>query len=452
MNNNFFDYIVYFAFENSIKCNDRYTNSLRKIHDYRVKITDLIKDNMDSIIKYQSEAVISILEDFVISNEEMSEDDEKELFEQFIKNNPKFNISGDYIILNSDVLYEDVAEVRYAIQSDSIRSAISLIFKYACDFDAYKALGCTKILDDVKKIVNVESCIENNLNVTDDMSKFIIDVGNYYVKGRLIGIANMPFHKINEYYTCISKLSGMDNIDEKLTSLLLLPETMNSELLLKHPYIDDELCNIFQQSIFSDCKLCYASLLDYFDTVWDYVYKDDAEDGINSAIEDYVPDIDENDEYFVKTNDNDLDDVSLYFYLSFIDILDNHYVDNGDNIKKRLLYALYHLDHRFNNNRYLFDKIECLDIDCESYEIEDYSDFYIMSSLFMKDILDGNIDKLTIRKILFISNYYNLTMDDRILDMIDQNNDFGRVIYNYLIKCDYDELVSNVKKKVKEKD
>ena len=113
-----------------------------------------------------------------------------------------------------------------------------------------------------------------------------------------------------------------------------------------------------------------------------------------------------------------------------------------NNSKNRLLYLLDNygdnlfIKENFNNS---YKNISMEDINYN----DDLYDFYTLSRLFLVDILEGWIDdELTIKKLLFISTYYNLTKDIRIEKIIEKYRitELGEKISKIILNGDYSFL------------
>ena len=96
-----------------------------------------------------------------------------------------------------------------------------------------------------------------------------------------------------------------------------------------------------------------------------------------------------------------------------------------DTSKRRLLYALNELRLVLYNNETFQAELSKISLDWIDIE-NSFHDFYIMSRLFLIDILENSInDENTLRKLLFIKTYYNLTKDKRIKDLIERYSNRG---------------------------
>ena len=461
MNKGYFYNIIFLAFENLIKCENKYEVDIDTLSDYRKVITKRIKDNLDYWSKRKSGTVKNLLLDFIKINETMTKEKEKETLSLFLtKNHKLFGRKGNIIYLKKEVPYEDIAEVRYLTKNESIRDLLNSIYKEGTSFEAYESLKTLSIVNDVKKIIGVEKVIEETYINPLEETNTLKSVGNFYVRGKFLIIATKPLYVIDEYYKNIKEYSMSDNLDICAVDKLLSEKVKNSEpLYINNPYIYDELSNIFQTAIFSDSELHYKSLIYYFDNVWDYVYKDDMED--EEELDSYLP-AGEEDTYDFTQEERDSDKVNLFFYINYFLKL-NYYNKQKkstdiETTRKRLLYALNHFDSNLDNNTHLQEKYEELTEELSYYERDDYKDFYIMSILFLKDMFYGNIDELSLKKAIFISCYYDLTEDHRIKKLIENNKKINKKnyknIYDAVMNRNYEALsienINKIKQKKKE--
>ena len=81
-----------------------------------------------------------------------------------------------------------------------------------------------------------------------------------------------------------------------------------------------------------------------------------------------------------------------------------------------------------------------------------------MSMLFLKDMFYGNIDEFSLKKAIFISCYYDLTHDFRIIKLIDNSVKSGKlrfkVIADAVLNHNFQALskdnIDKIKRKLKE--
>ena len=466
MDNDYYNYIYYFAFENLVKCEDKYEISLDDIEKFRCNIVRAIKEKIDHYSSHRPDAVREKLEDFVVFHEWISEDEQEACLKRFLRENPFYGVKDNKMFLKEQIPYEDIAEKRYMVEDPIERSVISSLFTEASSFESLMALGTTSIFDDVMKIIKAEKCVEETYLEPMEDVQCIKDVGNYFVRSKFIIIASKPSHVINEYYTNMKEFARRYNLDDRIGEQLLSDKTRTTEnIYLDNPYIDDELSNIFQSAIFSDSKQYCNSLMYYFDEVWDYVYKDDMEDGLNIGnmdYDDYLPDAEDEIDYRTTQEEVDPDKINLYFYMNYLARLDYYNSNNPSNelsgTRNRLLYALNHYDSDISNNKHFYNKFNELTEELSYCNRDEYKDFYIMSMLFLKDMLDGNIDEFSLKKAIFISCYYDLTQDYRIKKLIDNSVKSGKLMFkaisDAIINHNYEALSKNnidkIKKKTKE--
>ena len=465
MKNDYYNFIYYFAFENLIKCEGKYEISLDDIEKFRCQIVKSIKEKIDYYSSHRLEKVREKLEDFVVTHEWISEEDKKSYLEKFLEENPMYEVKDNKMYLKTNVPYEDVVEKRYMIEDEVDRNVVSALLKEATSFEALMALGTTSIFDDVMKIIKVEKCVEETFLKPMKEFETIKNIGDYFVRSKFLIIASRPFHEVNEYYTNMQEFARRYDLDEKIGVRLLSDKTRATEnLYLDNPYIDDELSNIFQSAIFGDSKQYCNSLMYYFDEVWDYIYKDDMEDGLNvdTDYDDYMPDSPDEIDYRTTQEELDPDKINLYFYMNYLARLDyyisNNYSSDLVDTKNRLLYALNHLDSNISNTEHFKNKYMELEEELSYCDREDYKDFYIMSMLFLKDMFHGNIDKFSLKKAIFISCYYDLTHDYRIKKLIDNSVKSGKLMFKVIedavLNHNYQVLskdnIEKIKKKTKE--
>lgn len=78
-----------------------------------------------------------------------------------------------------------------------------------------------------------------------------------------------------------------------------------------------------------------------------------------------------------------------------------------------------------------------------------------MARILLNDLLRGNIDDLALRKVIFISNYYDLTNDKKIKKRIikakNTNNIFYSSVYDAIINNNYSNFSKKSIQKIKDK-
>ena len=86
------------------------------------------------------------------------------------------------------------------------------------------------------------------------------------------------------------------------------------------------------------------------------------------------------------------------------------------------------------------------------YNEKDFYDYYVISRLFLVDILEGFIDDdKTLRKMIFVSTYYDLTKDKRIEKIINKykNTEIGEKIYDTIFSHNYIQFNTTSSQRIK---
>lgn len=229
MENDYYKYIYYFAFENLIKCEGKYEISLDDIEKFRLKIIQLVKEKIDYYCNYINDGVREKLEDFVVFNEWISIEDKEKYLKEFLSENPIYGIRDNKMYLKKKIPYEDVAEKRYIIEDEIDRNVISSLFNVASSFEALMALGTTSIFDDVIKIIKAEKGVEETFMTPIKEFKSIKNIADYFVRSKFIIIASKPFYVVNEYYTNMQEFARRYCLDERIGARLLSEKTRANE-------------------------------------------------------------------------------------------------------------------------------------------------------------------------------------------------------------------------------
>ena len=138
MSNSYYYNILFFAFENLVKCEGKYELDLDKFSDFRKVVVSRVKENYDSLTMKRSDTVKEKLKKFIIENEKMSKEDEERLLDLFLtKYKALFERKDNTIYLKKKLPYEDIAEVRYLEQRADERDVLLSIYRESISFDAY---------------------------------------------------------------------------------------------------------------------------------------------------------------------------------------------------------------------------------------------------------------------------------------------------------------------------
>lgn len=492
--NNYFEFIMYLAFQTILNYEGKQELTIEELHNYRITLWKKETDGKLSVsnqTSYQQR-----LAELLKLNLDMNNLEEQNMFAAFIQNNSDvFTYSKGIISIKPEISIDKVRDLKFAIDhnntQDDIKISGELISNCDC-LECLRVLNITKITDEIEKIVRIEKAVEDAYqNFQDLNAQNQIRIGNYLIAAQISRISKMKPDKIQQYTRVFRHMQSMpDAIGDKF--YLLSDYIQNNDEFYKgNDYIDEELRNKFQRAIFDTNVLAYKQLLEYLELLWMYQnplepieeipldeeesfeeqneyglgncdYEDEFDDEEYSpedfdleCVDDlYETELDEIEEYKLSEK------INLTFYLSFIKTLDDYQNKYGHNellarAKSRLLYTLN--SSRFNlfEEAIYQEKLSEISIDDFDYK-EHFFEFYVMSRLFLIDILEQWIDdEYTLRKLLFIQTYYDLTKDIRIKRIIDkyQKTDIGIQVKTFVLEHKkFEDLSSNklVKKLTKE--
>lgn len=484
--NNYFGFIMYLAFQTILNYEDKPKLTIEELHNYRITIWKKETDGKLSV--HNQTTYQQRLAELLKLNLNMSNIEEQNMFTIFLKNNSDiFTYSKGIISIKQGISLDKVRNLKFESDDnttkDDIKISGELISNSDC-LECLKILNITKIPDEVKKIVRVEKAVEDSYqNYQDLNAQNQIRIGNYLIAAQISRISKMEKDKIDKYTKVIRHMQSIP--DAKGDAFYLLSDYIqeNDEFYKANDYIDYELRNKFQRAIFDTNVLAYNQLSEYIDLLWMYRnpleqieeipldeeesfeeqneyelencdYKDEFDDEEYSpedfdleCVEDlYETELDEIEEY--KLNEK----INLAFYLNYIKTLEQYQNQYGNNeilerAKRRLLYTLNSTRFNLFEEENYQEKLSEISIDDFDYK-EDFFSFYVISRLFLIDILEKWIDdEYTLRKLLFIQTYYDLTNDIRIKRIIDkyQKTDIGIKVKTFVLEHKPFENVSSNK-------
>lgn len=195
--------------------------------------------------------------------------------------------------------------------------------------------------------------------------------------------------------------------------------------------VSDSLYWIYQYAIFGDSSLASQKLWKDIDDI--YMYELDSLEEADAEFDYDESCFYEEVEKLLDEFDNiDLDDfiddsrvADQIFYLTYICKLDNYLGRYGEDnnllkAKKRLLYTLDNLDLCLFSFDDLSLELENILEDKNEVSFESFQD----EARFMADeVFSSDEDKNTIKKLLFISTYYDLSGDEIIKEIIDDHSE-----------------------------
>lgn len=441
----YFDFIMYLAFEVLLNYENKRSLTIEELHNYRLKLCEIIADfYSDKII--EDKELVKYLKYFIIINKNMSNKYEKKYLKKFLENNDKlFSFDKNIITLNEEISYKEMHLLKFGlISTDDTYGKLICgdLLSFFDDLECLSLLNISTITNDIKKLIEVEKNIEREYQNYNDLdAKNKIRIGMCFIINKFLQISKMP----REKSLCYDKI--IDNYNILEDNEIISEAIQSNEFYLSNLAIDFELENKFQRAIFGNDSLALDQLKEYNDALWTYKKIDENDEEIENDEETEYDDellIDDEEEYeedyeyieevYEDESDNsknsfliesyqEIIKINLIFYLNYIKIVDNYQTEFGlkDDLKKCKARLLFLLD-AYGYNLYEQQNLETLiaSISIKNIDLKkDLEDFCVMSKLFLIDILEEYVDdELNLRKILFVANYYNLTKDKTIVELI----------------------------------
>ena len=502
---NYFDFIMYLAFRTILIYENKRSLTVEQLHNYRKKICEKHIEYHNQFTEYDDEQFEENLRFFHSSNANMTLSEESQNLIDFINDNDDYFFYKDGIItLKDGITYKELVNASFEVDSyidrDDKIICGELLGLLDC-IDCLNILEAKKIKEFVLNIINDEKKIENayqnysGIELEEKTKKLLA-----LVKYRLALISNLNTDKISSCHRTINGLGKID-ISSKGKDIWLLSDFLmeNDKFYnLNDRHIDNVINNGYQKAIFDDGTLVYDRLNDLMNAIWAYKESDvqlevepvdpeafflsleekmnelesfedefNDENNVESDEDDDEDEYDE-DEYDDEDDMNQIDyylyekRINMLFYLNYI----NH-INKFDEIfgideilkisKGRLLYLLDGYGDNLFKEENLQQSLKNISTSEINYK-QDLDDFYTLSRLFLVDILEKWInDEMTLKKILYISTYYDLTKDKRIKKIINKykQTKLGESLSNIILESDYSKLKSFIilptKKMIKKK-
>lgn len=492
---NYFDFIMYLAFRTILIYEDKRSLTVEQLHNYRKELCKKHIEYHSQFSEYDDEKFEENLRFFHSSNMNMTLSEEGQNLINFINDNDESFFYKDGVIsLKDGVTYKELEEASFELDSYTDRDDKIICGELLGMLDCIECLdilGATKIKEFVYKIIEDEKKIESSyqtysgVELEESIKKLLVLV-NY----RLALIGNLKDDKMRCYYRAINSLGSVDPASKGQNVWLLSDCLMENDKFynLNYKSIDYIINDKYQRAIFDNGTLVYDRLVAKMDAIWSY-REPDAElevepvdpDATLLSIEERMEELDSFQDEFedddVETDfdeydeEDDMDQVDLYlykkridmtFYLNYINHINKFSEMHGsdeslENSKSRLSYLLDgYGDNLFKEENFqqVLNNFSISEIDYK----QDFDDFYTLSRLFLIDVLEGWIDdEMTLKKMLFVSTYYDLTKDKRIKRIVNKykKTELGGKISDVVLQSDYSTLTSSIvsptKKLIKKK-
>lgn len=453
--------------------------SFETLQKYRKMIVKKHMDYHSQFSEYDDEDFENSLHEFHNYNTNISLDEERKLFNKFIKDNEDmFFYKDGMLYLKENISYQKLEDRNFELDSYSDRDD-----KIICGelLSFHDSTECLDVLD-AKKMKNTAIAISNDEKKVEKAYQEYLGTGleegiqklaaPAYYKLSLIG--NLPNDKMSCYFRLFCNLIGTDKEAKGKDIELYSDDLMENDEFYKlnEQYNDILPKRGYNKAIFNTGTLVYDKITNIINSFWTFIDPDsepefepvDPEATAKlmeenqqkyEEYEDEFDDEDDDDDYDEEDEDyNEIEhylhqkNVNYAFYLNFIKNIDKYTEEHGTNeelnlSKSRLLYLLDGYGDNLYIKQYFNNAYDFISMDDIEYK-DDFYDFYTLSRLFLVDILEGWIDdELTIKKLLFASTYYNLTKDKRIEKIIEKykSTELGEKISKIILNGDYNLLV-----------
>ena len=500
----YFDFIIYLAFETGITYEEVRKLSIQQLHEYRMRLIDKHIDYHKKFNNYSNPVFGKRLEYFHARNLAMTPTEELETLFKFVSDNSRFfGYQNGVVFVKNGVSAEMIQDAKYSLPS--YRDEIDdLLCEELVDFGdsiaCLNAIGATKLKNIIYGIINDEKEVERAYceGSLEKIRKMVKSKGSF-VDFRLRLIGNFNTTKLS---CCDRILYDFCAIDEDAAVYEVWP--LSADLMEKDPfysycsyYFATDFDSCFQRAIFDTASLTYDKLCDGMRVLW--AWRDNAKYGKQVSRSNADFEVDDNDEFceyeekseqLYEIDDDENEDYiedefdpegeyelldyadeseklnplqkyeleknrNLIFYLTYIKELDSYMKSCGtsselNSTRNRLLYLLDAYDHNLyepNNLRYAIDTLD-------EVEFNDDGSFYCISREFLLDTLEEYDEKFSsemkVKKIIFATAYYSLTGDHRIERMASkyENTPMGKMVSKAVFNHDYGDFNREIGKKL----
>lgn len=402
-----YNYINFLVFEVLLKYEGRRYISLSDLYDVYNLLVESVRekykeDNFISDISYNLNNFIYVYSDY-------------------------FYISNGYLCLSEDVSKNDFYSLVYQVaKEENVHPTFTRALTPIADEKIFSLLGISTIKDNLLKYAEIERRLENLYSKINykGVSKEILNELKAMLLIRKSLISQMVINEVNNeaYYQVADTLvieNGLHYDKEPINKEIWMKQAkrIKNRNKLKNSY-DFYTLDLMQYAIFGKDSISTSKLFETMDALdfddSDYpIYIDLQEDMVEDCYDE------ENDEAVEE-------EIALYkskisFYEMYLYQIVNYCKKYGFseelfNAYNRLLYAID------SPNRCLFieDNLveELNNIDRNSLNLFDFKD----EARFMAyEVFATPKDEFTLRKLLFVATYYDLTKDKKIIKIVNRH-------------------------------
>ena len=463
MYGSYLNFILYLALEEVLALEERRNISLDQINEYRKEISKGMKafyqDCKFYDSNYENQAML-----FISTNEDMTDKEFYEEIKDIVNEDDSLYISDNKVCIVRDLLLKELNNKKFLTDNYQDKSCINVCYDILQNHnypEMLEKVGIESSIRQIESLIKFEKALHNmclSPEYDDNIAKNYIQLLLKAKKYKLSQKGVFEFSKYWNLYDKVSQKMVKDCVrvvhDEKL-----------GPYYMKHLEAGYDFEGSYIEAIFGDENEIYAKLEDFFEMT--SLYKSDAyydedvdEDELDDSFDyDYVDsdNVEPYDDEYIDEYDEDeaQESISMYdtrknelyakniFYLRYIDIIDQYQekygtIDNLDIIKRKLLYILNDYDEGLLSTVGLKFKMS------EAYKLklekEYLRNFHVMARIFIEDILNNKMDNKTLKKVLFIDNYYRISQNDTIRKILEDNRNtsMGIKLYQAVINHDYD--------------
>lgn len=438
-----FEYTTILAFSMLVRYQSQYSISINTLKEYR---NELIAELKKVLERENDKKLINI----------KSIDEEEELINLLSNYSNIFKIESNDLNIESKIKLKELDNI---IQTFRQSNYNDFVFRLSFKDRFKEILDLDTIKNNVKKQIKSEEELEKNyLFYGNGNIEYQSKIEELLTK-RNIFYANILNNGVNSLEDYIAESLTIDESDVYQNSypfdLKLYEKKLDSNDLEFEIFdLEDKLYDSFFYAIFDDLSLGKSRFLDdinnleFYYTTMNYS-KNQTE--FSKLVNKHILTNARNLGSFVYTY---IPDSEMLFYMTYIKKLD-HLIENGEQnseflkIKNKLLFLLDNIglklfvkekfEEHYNNRINLLNDCSFEDRTCE------FNWYQTIAKYFIVDIFEGiNNDSLLLKKITFISTYYELTCDEKIINLFNKYLDSP----NYF---KYYQLIFNETNKVKKK-
>lgn len=467
----FYDYITLMTFEILYKYEDKKSISVDKLKTFRNALFEEVLDiyrNNDRGHNYLQE------EDKWQGEVTFNRVDEEECLSLFLEEYDKyFYLDQGIVCLKDDVNYDDVCEL---LRRVSVSQKVPNRFRIVEDNKRLMGiLEISTVEKAIEKYSKIEEKLENlydKLFTSQDNEGLRKEIKKYlFMRYSFFNyVSNLPYYKVEAFQRTAMNYSAeaKAEYDKCLIDLNLWEsEYADPEDIFEH--IEDRIYDMYQYAIFGKKKQALyldkiaeeLNVLYFFGTKItlnedEFDFTKDYSDIIETDIlakDQFEEAYEKNPENFATLHDPSNED--LVFFMNYLNKLNNfmdHYGESEDllSAKRRLLYALDNPDLIIfdeNNFNKVLNETKSIELDEDPFSFLGSETYFMVQEVFLTQP-----NEFTIRKLLLVSTYYDLTKDDDFKEAIeDFKTDskyefFYDVMFNNGTEKRVDGLTENIKK------